>query len=128
LQTSHTKVLKKRETFPDVSAEAEDTLEELSGSLSFQLLEDKLLHAVLDSDKEHVDDAKLLEQSMASTGSFHPDLMMQQLVKNYSLTKELYGETLLRLLTSYDPDYIEKNIDIPEFQRDLQQKIERKVE
>ncbi len=128
MQTFLTKVLKKPETFPDVSAEAEDTLEELSGSLSFQLLEDKLLHAVLDADKEHVDDAKLLEQSMASSGSFHPDLVMQQLVKNYSLAKELYGETLLRLLTSYDPDYIEKNIDIPEFQRDLQQKIERKVE
>ncbi len=87
------------------------------------------MHSVLEADKENVDDAKLLESSMdMGVGSFHPDLMMEKLVQNYQMAKELTGETILQLLSSYNPDYIEKNIHIPEFQRELRQQIERKIE
>jgi len=87
------------------------------------------MHSVLESDKENVDDAKLLEASFEQgMGSFHPDIMMEKLVQNYEMAKELTGETILQLLSSYEPGYIEKNIHIPEFQRELRQSIDRKVE
>ena len=111
------------------TAESDDTVEEVEGSLAFNAEDDKLMHSVLEGDKEHTDDAKLIEESInQGLGSFTPDMMMQDLVNNFSLAKELYGETIVRLLSSYNPDYVEKNINIPEFQRALGDRIKEKVD
>jgi len=128
-QKVETSTIQKKVPNSQEHSQPDEVIEELKGSLGFQHLEDKLMHSVLESDKENVDDAKLLESSMdQGLGSFHPDLMMEKMVQNYQMAKDLTGETILQLLSSYDPDYIEKNIHIPEFQRELKQSIERKVE
>ena len=53
--------------------------------------------------------------------------MFEQLVKNYAMAKKLYGETIIKAVSGYDESYVERNIQIPEFQRDLKSKIEEKV-
>lgn len=113
----------------DVEVTLDSSIQEVSGSLSYQELEDKLMHSVLEGDKDKVEDAQLIEDSMQSgLGSFTPDMMMEKLVQNYSLAEQLFGERLLRLVSSFNPDYIEKNIHIPEFQKELKQAIKRKVD
>lgn len=103
--------------------------EEMSGDLGRQSDKDKLMHSVLENDKDTIDDGKLLSESInQGLGSFTPDLMFEQMVKNYSMAKNLYGETLIRALSGYDPDYVQKNIKIPEFARELQKNIKDKIE
>ncbi len=106
-----------------------DFVEELTGKLSSQQEEKKLMHSVLENDKDAIDKGKLLRDSInQGLNSFTPDLMYQQMVRNYSMAEHIYGPSLLKLATGYNPDYIKKNITIPEFQRELKFKIEKTTE
>ena len=103
--------------------------EELQGKLSFQQLEDKFMHSVLENDKKTIDDGKLISDAInQGMSSFSPDLMFEQIVKSYTLAKHIFGESIIRLVSGYEPDYIKKNIGIPEFQKDLKEKIQQKIE
>ncbi len=103
--------------------------EELQGKLSFQQLEDKFMHSVLENDKKVIDTGKLISDAInQGMSSFSPDLMFEQLVKNYTLAKQIYGESLTRLVSGYEPDYIKKNIGIPEFQKELKERIQEKIQ
>lgn len=103
--------------------------EELSGKLAFQQLEDKFMHSVLENDKKIIDSGKLISDAInQGMSSFTPDMMFEQLVKNYTLAKQIYGESIIRLVSGYEPDYVKKNIGIPEFQRELKEKIQQKVQ
>jgi len=103
--------------------------EELTGKLAFQQLEDKFMHSVLENDKKTIDSGKLINDAInQGISSFSPDLMFEQIVKNYSVAKHIYGESIIRLVSGYEPDYIKKNIGIPEFQKELKEKIEEKIE
>ena len=103
--------------------------EELTGKLTFQQLEDKFMHSVLENDKKIIDSGKLISDAInQGMSSFNPDLMFEQLVKNYTIAKQIYGESIIRLVSGYEPDYIKKNIGIPEFQKELKEKIQQKIE
>jgi len=87
------------------------------------------MHSVLENDKETIDDGKLIKDALnLGLNSFTPDLIFGQLVKNYSIAKKLYGQTLIRQLTDFDESYVEKNIRIPEFQREIKKNIEKNIE
>lgn len=106
-----------------------EDIEELSGKLEFNNVEDKLMHSVIEGDKDTLDKGKLIKESFnQGIGSFTPDLMFEQLVKNYQLTKNLFGETLLRQITGYDPNYLERNVKIPEFQKVLKEAIKHRLD
>ena len=103
--------------------------EEISGKLQFQQLEDKFMHSVLENDKKTIDNGKLISDAISQgMSSFSPDLMFEQLVKNYTIAKQIYGESLVRLVSGYESDYIKKNIGIPEFQKELREKINQKID
>ncbi len=110
----------------NIGTEIKDSsnIEEASGSLSSNNEEDKLMHSVLENDKNTIEDGKLIKDAINEGLSiFTPDLTFEHLVKNYSMAKKIYGKTLLRQLTGYEPSYIEKNINIPEFQKELKKNI-----
>ena len=112
----------------DVKLKEFSQAEELSGKLAFQQLEDKLMHSVLENDKKVIDTGKLISDVInQGMSSFTPDLMFEQLVKNYTLAKQIYGESIIRLVSGYEPDYVKKNIGIPEFQRELKEKIQERI-
>ncbi len=103
--------------------------EEISGKLTFQQLEDKFMHSVLENDKKVIDSGKLISDVInQGMSSFSPDLMFEQLVKSYQAAKQIYGESIIRLVSGYEPDYIKKNIGIPEFQKELKERIQQKIE
>jgi len=94
--------------------------EEITGKLSKQDIEDKLMHSVIENDKKTIEEGKLIKDSInQGISSFTPDLMFEQLCKNYSMAKNLFGESLIKLLSGYNPNYIEKNIQIPELMKAL---------
>jgi len=104
-------------------------IEEVDGKLDKNEDSDKLMSSVLENDKETIEDGKLIMESInRGVGSFTPDLMMQSIVKNYSLAKQLYGERIIRILTGYSSDYVEKNRKIPEFKRELKRNIEENTQ
>lgn len=106
-----------------------EEIEEMTGKLDSQFVEEKLMHAVLENDQEIIDDAKVLREAMnQSIFSFIPDMMFERLVQHYKNAQQLYGERLLRFMTGYDPQYIQKNAQIPEFQQELKQKLREKLE
>ena len=103
--------------------------EELQGKLAFQQLEDKFMHSVLENDKKVIDSGKLISDARnQGMSSFTPDMMFEQMVNNYNLAKQIYGESMIRLVSGYEPDYVKKNIGIPEFQRELKEKIQEKIQ
>ena len=103
--------------------------DEMDGKMKQQNSQDKLMSSVMENDQETIDNGKLLADSLnQGIGSFTPDLMFESIVQNYKMAKQLYGETLLRAVSGYDPNYIQKNVQIPEFQRELKDKIKDRIE
>ncbi|MGV8140965.1 MAG: vWA domain-containing protein [Candidatus Woesearchaeota archaeon] len=106
-----------------------DEVDEQKGKLKRQTDEEKLMHSILEDDKETISDGRLISESVTQgIGSLTPDMIFQNLIKDYKLAKKLYGETIIRELTGYSPNYIEKNINIPEFRRELQKNINEKID
>ncbi len=124
--------MKKRVTTPETENTDiidSEKAEELSGSIANQDKEDKLMRSVLENDKDTIDEGKLLNNAInQGISSFSPDMMFEQLVNNYSLANQIYGPSLIRLISGYNPDYIEKNINIPEFRKEIKEKINKKIE
>ena len=103
--------------------------EESSGKLRKDNRDDKLLHSKIDVDTDMVDKARVLTDAINNNiSSFSPDISFESMVNNYSSAKQIYGPTLIRELSGYDPNYVEKNIKIPEFQRELKDRIKNNVE
>lgn len=106
-----------------------EEIEEHSGKLAFQNVEDKLMHSIMENDQAVIENAKIIKDSLnQSLHSFTPDMMFEQFVKNYKMAKQIFGDKLIRQMTGYDEKYVEKNIRIPEFQRDIKQKMQEKYE
>jgi Mg-chelatase subunit ChlD len=113
---------------PDVEKiEEASTIEEFEGSSSSQ--EDKLMQSVVENDEETVKDGRLVSEVLhQGFSSFNPDMMFEQITKDYATAENIYGEKLLRLVSGYDPSYIKRNIKIPEFKKELLEKITRQME
>lgn len=113
----------------DVEIKEKSEAEETEGSLKSQAQEDKLMRSVLDNDKETIDDGKLISDAInQGISSFTPDLAFEQMTKNFTVAKQIFGEKLIKMLSGYDADYIKKNIKIPEFQKELYGAIKKKIE
>jgi Mg-chelatase subunit ChlD len=110
--------------FPNNEFENLDEIQENKGSLSKDPSEDKLMRSVANNDKKVIDDGTLILEAMnQSISTFNPDIMFQSIVENFKLAKEIFGEKLLREITGYDLDYIDRNKKIPEFKEELKKKI-----
>ncbi len=104
-------------------------IDELSGKLKSDPEEKRLMKTILEDDKEATDDARLiLEAINQGLGALTPELMFEQLVKNFKLTKQLVGETIIRALTGYEPEQVERNLNIPEFAQEIKQRIRQKLQ
>jgi len=100
---------------------------EIPGKPGFQL-EQGLMHSVLEADKDVMDAGKLFNESLNQGFAVIPENIFEDMVKSYSLAEHVYGPKLIRLLGGYDNNYIKKNIHVPEFQKELKEKIEKKLE
>lgn len=116
--------------FDDLQQEVEEIskAEQAEGKLHKQYEEDKLMNSVLQGDKKTMEHAELIQEATnRSVGSFTPDLLFASLTKNFSIAQQLLGDKMIKLLTGYNPNYVEKNLHIPEFKKELKQKIEQNI-
>ena len=73
-------------------------------------------------------DASLLNEGInQGITNFSPSQINETLIKNPKMAKNILGEKLVRELTGYDPNYIEKNIKFPEFKREIEKRVEEKI-
>ena len=85
------------------------------------------MRSVLENDKTTIENGKLLSESInKGISSFTPSSIFEHIVKNYKMAQNILGESIIRKLTGYESGTIEKNIKLPEFQRELLSKIEEK--
>ncbi|MFC1728248.1 VWA domain-containing protein [Nanoarchaeota archaeon] len=113
----------------DTEVKKQKEIDEFSGKLSRETEEDKLMHTILPSDEKNIEDGKVVNDAInKGISSFTPDLIFEQIVKNFSQAKKLYGETIIRTLSGYAEEYVEKNIRIPEFQRELKKRIKENAD
>lgn len=99
------------------------------GKLGFTGEDDKLMHSVLEHDGEAIKDGKILNEALnQGMGNFTPDIMFENIVNDYKVAEQIYGPTMIRELTGYDPEYIGKNSKIPEFQRELKKSIAENID
>lgn len=103
--------------------------ETADGKLHKQYVEDKLMNSVLQGDKQTVDQAQMIQEATnRQIGSFTPDLLFAQMVNNFSMARQLMGDKMIKLLSGYDPNYIDKNLKIPEFKKELKNAVSEAVE
>ncbi len=111
------------------TAQKQEEIEQLSGKLSSDFDEKRLMHSVLEADKDAIDDGKLIRDALnQGINSFTPDLFFESLMKNFSLAKNIFGESIIRNVTGYDAKYLERNIKIPEFRKELKKSIYENLE
>lgn len=116
----------KRVVTGDTELKELSLIEELSGKLASDPETQRLMRSVIENDKDTVEEGKLIRDAInQGLGSFTPNMLFEQLVKSYSTAKQLFGETILKEATGFEPAYLERNIRIPEFRRELKKKLER---
>jgi Mg-chelatase subunit ChlD len=72
--------------------------------------------------------AEVVEEGLSrNLQSFTPDLLFENMVNNFTLAKELMGPRLIRLLSGFSEKYVQKNLHIPEFKRQVQRNMEEAV-
>lgn len=119
---------KKKVVARDISYDKLEAGQEIKGSLESQDKEDKLMKTVLQSDKAKIEEGKIIAEAVnQGIMGFNPDMMFSNIVKNFQVSQDLYGEKLMRLITGYSSDYIKRNLGIPEFQKEMRGRIERRI-
>jgi len=102
-------------------------LKPIKGSL--KKFNNELMNSIIENNKQSIEDGKLIKESInVGIGLFTPNLLFEQLVKNYAMAEKIFGESIIRKLTDYDPSYVKKNIKIPEFQREIKKNIRSNIE
>jgi len=98
-------------------------------SIEFEQIEQSIVDAVIEGDEQLMEEGRMLSDAISySVLSFVPDLMFEQLVSNFKTAKNLYGERILRAVTGKSTDYLERNISIPEYQRELKKTMSQKIQ
>jgi Mg-chelatase subunit ChlD len=126
---SPSSIEKKQQEKKKVDVSKFSAIGELTGKLKLEDAEDKLMHSVLENDSDTIDEGLVIEEALnRGIGAFTPDMMFEKLVKNFSMTKSIFGESLIRAISGYDAEYLENNVGIPEFQRELKQQLKKRLE
>lgn len=112
-----------RQPRPERISEPEE--EEQSGGKG---IPSRIREQILRQQKRVIEYGQLfLDSTNQGIGAFLPEVIMENLVRDYEMAENLYGQTLLRRLTGYEPGYIKKNLHIPEFVRELRQAMEKRI-
>ncbi|MFW6046407.1 MAG: vWA domain-containing protein [Candidatus Woesearchaeota archaeon] len=82
--------------------------------------------SLTDSEDQRKEKGQVVNEMINQGFPFIPDVMFENIVDNYDQAVETYGETIIRIVSGYSPGYIKKNINIPEFQRELKKRLDEK--
>tara|TARA_Y100000310_G_C20694441_1_gene824489 strand:+ start:3434 stop:4600 length:1167 start_codon:yes stop_codon:yes gene_type:complete len=91
-------------------------------------LDKNITDEILKGNKETIGKGSLLNQAINQGISFIPGDIAESLIKNFSLAKQIYGDSMIRFLSNYNPDYVSKNIVLPEFQREIKNNVKDNID
>lgn len=121
----------KSERLGSDEADVEDfaEAEEMSGKPGRDPEKQGLMNTVLEGEEQSIDLGNMVLDSVDNGLSlFTPELVMEKLVKDYREAEELFGETLVRQLTGYSAEFVQKNLNIPEFKRHLEDRVKQNID
>lgn len=99
-------------------------LDELTGKLSPDPEEKRLMRSVLENDEDVINNGRLVSAALnAGISSFTPDMLFDRLVTNYKTAKNIHGPSFLREISGYGESRIERNLHIGEFRQELKKRI-----
>ncbi|MGC9031875.1 MAG: vWA domain-containing protein [Candidatus Woesearchaeota archaeon] len=78
--------------------------------------------------ENYFENAKLIMDSINRDVFLNSNKIFENLIKSFSLTKQNLGAEFIRRITGYDEKYLERNIRMPEFQKELKKRIDEKFE
>lgn len=82
----------------------------------------------MDHDDSDIDDGKFVnEMTDRNMSSFQPDMMLSQMVQNYKNAEKIHGPSMIREATGMSNEKIERNIRLPEFQKELKSRLSAKA-
>ncbi len=114
----------KEKILPSIDVDEFEKGVEQEGSLSSG--DEGLSHTLVEGNKKREEQGMILDASInQGLFAFNPDMMFENIVKDYNNAEKIYGEGFLRLATGYDNNAIKKNIRFPEFQRELKSKMKQ---
>jgi Mg-chelatase subunit ChlD len=86
-----------------------------------------VISSVSKKEKKSREQGLLINEALnQGIASFTPDLLYEHLVKSFSSAKNLFGPKLLRYLSGFSGSFLERNIKIPEFRKELKKNIDEK--
>jgi len=110
------------------AVEEMSSTEEMGGSPGRNADKEGLMHTVMDGDSNNIDLGNMVLDSTSNGASFFtPELLMEKLVKDYRSAEQIIGPSLIRRLTGFEPGFVQKNVNIPEFRRELEKQIRENV-
>lgn len=78
---------------------------------------------------DNIEKGKFINDALNNNvSSFIPDLLAKNITKNYHTAKEIYGPKIMRYITGYSSEFLDRNMKIPEFQKELFKKIQDNIE
>ncbi len=87
------------------------------------------MRSVLENDEKVIEQGKLVAETInQGLKSFTPSTMFENLIQNYQTAKNIYGESIIRKVTGYEPNTVQKNIKLPEFQRELLSRMQERFQ
>lgn len=117
------------EILPDGESceEKRNKVEEYDGDLEDTDSEDKIMHKVLPVNRKIEEGDMINDAINRGLSSFNAEMMFQNITKNFKTAKEIYGETILRKLSGYGSQELERNIKIPEFKKEIYERLKKSI-
>ena len=126
-QESDSTVVEELASEHEADVEEFSSSEQMEGSPGRDADKEGLMNTVLEGDSENIDLGNMVLDSTSNGASFFtPELLMEKLVSDYRAAEKIFGPSLIRRLSGFDPSYVEKNLNIPEFRRELEKQIREK--
>ncbi len=89
--------------------------------------DDGISHSLIEGNKEKVQEGRIIDEVLnQGLMAFNPDMMFEQMVRNYANAEKMFGEKLLKAVSGYDTESLKRNLNLPEFQRLLKEKMQEK--
>jgi Mg-chelatase subunit ChlD len=86
-----------------------------------------MMRSIIEGDEDAADATVMEEAINQGVGAFVPDMMYSKMVQNYKDAATKYGEKIIREVSGFEPEFIEKNVKVPEFQRELKSQIGQRI-
>lgn len=83
----------------------------------------------MEAEQETINEGKFANEAMNNgISSFMPDMIFEKMVSDFKTAKNIFGEIILKQASGFSSEYLERNIKIPEFRKELKDRIKKNLD